>query len=119
VRGCIRAYTHMNYFVDVSPGVGRTPGVPEESRSTKAQYTCRPYGCTQYICFFFVLSTFCSFFPPSLSTLFFVCVCACVCVSRMYVRAYLAIPCVSAKDNVKHTQSNIRYDNEINKMKQM
>ena len=28
----------------------------------------------------------------------------------MYVRAYLAIPCVSANDNVKHTKSNIRYD---------
>ena len=50
---------------------------------------------------------------------FFFCVCACVCVSRMYVRAYLAIPCVSADDNVKHTKSNIRYDNKINKMKQM
>jgi len=37
----------------------------------------------------------------------------------MYVRAYLAIPCVSADDNVKHTKSNIRYDNKINKMKQM
>jgi len=35
----------------------------------------------------------------------------------MYVRAYLAIPCVSANDNVKHTKSNIRYDNKINKMK--
>ena len=34
----------------VSPGVGRTPGGPEESTSTKAQYTCRPYRCTQYIC---------------------------------------------------------------------
>jgi len=30
----------------------------------------------------------------------------------MYVRAYLAIPCVSANDNVKHTKSNIRYDNK-------
>jgi len=27
---------------------------------------------------------------------------------RMYVRAYLAIPCVSANDNVKHIKSNIR-----------
>jgi len=26
---------------------------------------------------------------------------------------------VSADDNVKHTKSNIRYDNKINKMKQM
>jgi len=29
---------------------------------------------------------------------------ACVCVSRVYVRAYLTIPCVSANDNVKHTK---------------
>jgi len=47
-------------------------------------------------------------FPP-----FFVCVR--VRVPRMYVRAYLAIPCVSADDNVKNTKSNIRYDNTINK----
>ena len=53
------------------------------------------------------------FFPLPV---FFFCVCACVCVSRMYARAYLAIPCVSADDNVKHTKSNIRYDNKINKM---
>jgi len=35
----------------------------------------------------------------------------------MYVRAYLAIPCVSAKDNVKHMKSNIRFvlDKKINK----
>ena len=50
---------------------------------------------------------------------FFVCVCACVCVSRIHVRAYLAILCVSADYNVKHTKSNIRYENKINKMKQM
>jgi len=31
------------------------------------------------------------------------------------VRAYLAIPRVSADDNIKHTKSNIRYDNKINK----
>ena len=31
----------------------------------------------------------------------------------MYVRAYVAIPCVSANDNVKHTKSNIRYDNNL------
>jgi len=36
----------------MSPGVGRTPGEPEESRSTKAQYKCRPYRCTQYICLY-------------------------------------------------------------------
>jgi len=59
-------------------------------------------------CFFFLLF-FC---------FFFVCVHLCVCL-RMYVRAYLALPCVSANDNVKHTKSNIRYDNRINKMKQM
>jgi len=31
------------------------------------------------------------------------------------VRAYLAIPWVSANDNVKHTKSSNRYDNKINK----
>ena len=50
--------------------------------------------------------------------LFFLGVCACVYL-RMYVRAYLAIPCVSANDNVKHIKSNIRYVfyKKINKMK--
>ena len=43
-----------------------------------------------------------------------VCVYFCMC-----VRAYLAILCVSANDNVKHRKSNIKYDNKINKMKQM
>ena len=42
----------INHPLDVSPGVGRTPGVPEESRSTQAHYTCRPYMCTQYICLY-------------------------------------------------------------------
>jgi len=44
----------------------------------------------------------------------------CVCVYlRVYVRAYLAIPCVSANDNVKHVQSNIKYVfyKKINKMR--
>ena len=45
-----RTHTQTTWVLDVSPGVGRTPGEPEESRSTKAQYTCRPYRCTQYIC---------------------------------------------------------------------
>ena len=41
-----RVHTHklLGYLV-VSPGVGRTPGEQEESRSTKAQYTCRLYRC--------------------------------------------------------------------------
>jgi len=47
-----RTYTQTTWVLDVSPGVGRTPGEPEESRSTKAQYTCRPYRCTQYICLY-------------------------------------------------------------------
>ena len=49
-----RTHTQTTGVLDVSPGVGRTPGEPEESRSTKAQYTCRPYrpGCTQYICLY-------------------------------------------------------------------
>ena len=38
-----RTHTQTTRVLDVSPGVGRTPGEPEESRSTKAQYTCRPY----------------------------------------------------------------------------
>ena len=38
---------------------------------------------------------------------------ACVYFYR-YVPAYLAISCVSANDNVKHTKSIIRYDNKIN-----
>ena len=47
---------------------------------------------------------------------FFVFLCVRVCVYlRMYVHAYLAIPCVSANNNVKHTKSNIRYDNKTNK----
>jgi len=47
---CIRAYTHKTTWVlDVSPGVGQTPAGPEELRSTKAYYTCRPYRCTLYI----------------------------------------------------------------------
>jgi len=40
------------WVLDVSPGVGGTPGGPEESRSTKAQYACRPYRCTKYICLY-------------------------------------------------------------------
>jgi len=32
------------------------------------------------------------------------CLCVCVCVYLcMHLRAYLAIPCVSANDHVKHT----------------
>ena len=47
-----RTHTQTTWVLDVSPGVGRTPGEPEESRSTKAQYTCRPYRCTKYICLY-------------------------------------------------------------------
>ena len=47
---------------------------------------------------------------PTFSTFSFLGVCLCVCVYlRMYVRAYLAIPCVSANDNFKHVKTNIRY----------
>ena len=53
VCACIaRTHTQSTLVLDVSPGVRRTPGGPEESRSTKAQYTCRPYRCTQYICLY-------------------------------------------------------------------
>ena len=44
-----RTHPQTTWVLDVSPGVRRTPGEPEESISTKAQYTCRPYRCTQYI----------------------------------------------------------------------
>ena len=33
-------HTQTTWVLDVSPGVGLTPGEPEESRLTKAQYTC-------------------------------------------------------------------------------
>jgi len=45
-----RTHTQTTWILDVSPGVGQTPGEPEESRSTKVQYTCRQYMCTKYIC---------------------------------------------------------------------
>ena len=47
-----RTHTQTTWVLDVSLGVGWTPGEPEEFRSTKAQYTCRPYRCTQYICLY-------------------------------------------------------------------
>ena len=47
-----RTYTQTTWVLDVSLGVGWTPGEPEEFRSTEAQYTCRPYRCTQYICLY-------------------------------------------------------------------
>ena len=58
---------------------------------------------------------FFSFFFPSF--MFFV-FCACK-YFRIYVRAYLATPCVSANDNVKHVKLNIRYvfDKKIDKIK--
>jgi len=48
----VRTHTQTARVLDVSPGVGRTSGEPEEPRSTKAHYTCRPYRCTQYICLY-------------------------------------------------------------------
>jgi len=42
-------HTQTTWVLDVSPGVGWAPGEPEEPRSTKVQYTCRPYRCTKYI----------------------------------------------------------------------
>jgi len=47
-----RTHTQTTWVLDVSPGVGRTPGEPEEPRSTKVQYTCRLYRCTKYICLY-------------------------------------------------------------------
>jgi len=44
VGGCVLVYARVDtqtaWVLDVSPGVGQTPGEPEESRSTEAQYTC-------------------------------------------------------------------------------
>jgi len=51
---CVLVYALTHRVLDVSPGVGRTPGEPEEHRSTKAQYTCRPNWCTQYICLYYI-----------------------------------------------------------------
>ena len=50
-----RTQTQTTWVLDVSPDVGRTPGGPEESRSTQVQYTCRPCRCKQYICLYFLL----------------------------------------------------------------
>jgi len=49
-----RTHTQTIWVLDVSPGVGRTLEEPEEPRSTtsKAQYTCRPYWCTEYVCLY-------------------------------------------------------------------
>jgi len=56
VGGCVFVYTHTHtqntWVLQMSLGVGWTPGEPEESRLTKAQYTCRLYMCTQYICLY-------------------------------------------------------------------
>jgi len=53
---CVLVYTRTHaqtiWVLDRSPGVGWTPGRPKESRLTKAQYTCRPYRCTKYICLY-------------------------------------------------------------------
>jgi len=47
-----RTHTQTTWVLDVSTGVEQTPGELEEPRSTKAQYTCRPYRCTKYICLY-------------------------------------------------------------------
>ena len=42
VGGCVLVYAHAHKqtcrVLDVSPGVGRTPGEPEKSRSSKAHF---------------------------------------------------------------------------------
>ena len=56
VCGCMWVYTHTRTHctdgvLGCEPrGRDATPGGPEESRSTEAQYTCRLYKCTKYIC---------------------------------------------------------------------
>jgi len=53
---CVYAHTHTHCTDEVVGYVPRsrdeTPGEPEEFRSTKAQYTYRPYRCTKYICLY-------------------------------------------------------------------
>jgi len=54
---CVYAHTHTHCTGDGVFGCeprsqDETPGGPEESRSTKAQYTCRLNKCTQYICLY-------------------------------------------------------------------
>jgi len=46
------ANTQTTWVLDVSPGVGQTPGEPEESGLIKAQCTYRLCMCTQYICLY-------------------------------------------------------------------
>jgi len=50
-------YTHTHTLTDGQLSCeprsrDETPEEPEESRSTKAQYTCRLYRCTKYICLY-------------------------------------------------------------------
>jgi len=47
-----RIHTQTTWVLDVSPGVGQTPGETEESRLTKAQCPCRLYMYTKYICLY-------------------------------------------------------------------
>jgi len=47
-----RTHAQTSWVLDVSPGVGQTPGEPEEPGSTKVQYTCRLYKYTKYICLY-------------------------------------------------------------------
>jgi len=47
-----RTHTQTTWVLDVSPGVGRTPEGQKNPDRFKAQYTCRPYRCTQYICLY-------------------------------------------------------------------
>jgi len=53
---CVYAHTHTHctdgVFGYESRSRDETPGEPKQSRSTKAQYTCRPYRCTKYICLY-------------------------------------------------------------------
>jgi len=44
-----RTHTQTTWVLDVSPGVGRTLGEPEEPRSTEVQYTCRLYRCKVHL----------------------------------------------------------------------
>ena len=52
VHACVYAHFTDGVLCREPKSRDETPGGPEESTSTKAQYTCRLYRCTKYICLY-------------------------------------------------------------------
>jgi len=123
-HSCRSSIISMRSYVPQYPR-SSTPLNPSPSPFLFSFFSLPPFSLIflLFLLLFFFLSfgfSFLSFFPdphlfffsffPFFPYSFYFCVCVCVCVYlRMYVRAYLAILCVSANDNVKHIKSNIRY----------